>query len=222
MGAFENLLGRTFERLLVEERAGSTASGSALWQCWCVCGNTVVVAAGHLKSGHTTSCGCASSRTTIAARSRTHGEAPRGQDTAEHRTWGAMMTRCYNENVRSYKRYGGRGITVCDRWHTYEDFLADMGRRPGPGYSIERKKAELGYFKDNCEWATVLTQARNKTSTRRVIYDGREMCIGELAELTGQPYMRLWTRIVEYGWSAERAVLPVDARRGDGHARHAA
>lgn len=74
----------------------------------------------------------------------------------------------------------------------------------------------------NCEWATVLTQARNKTNNRRVIYLGREMCIGELAALTEQPYMRLWARIVIYGWSAERAVLPVDARRGDGHARHAA
>lgn len=222
MGALENLLGRTFEHLLVEERVGSDRWGSALWQCWCLCGSVIVVTAGRLKSGHTTSCGCLSSRVTVGERSRTHGEAPRGRATAEHRIWAAMLTRCYNENVRSYHRYGGRGITVCDRWRTsYENFLVDMGRRPGPGYSIERKKNNEGYSKDNCEWATTKTQARNKSTTRRVTYAGREMCIGELAEITGQSYPRLWTRIVEYGWAPERAAAAIDYRRKD-YARDAA
>jgi hypothetical protein len=130
-----------------------------------------------------------------------------------------MLRRCYNKNVRAYKDYGGRGITVCHRWHKFENFLADMGRRPGPGYSIERKKNELGYSKDNCVWATSKEQSRNRRSTRFVVYNGRKMSIGELIELTGAPYLRTWTRIVKYGWSAEEAVSMADGRRREQDAR---
>jgi hypothetical protein len=145
MGAFEDLTLQTFGRLKVEERTGTSSCGSALWQCWCLCGNTCIVPSGHLKSGHTTSCGCLSSRLTVGDLSRTHGDAPRGHQSLEYGIWAGMLRRCYNKNVRAYKDYGGRGITVCHRWHKFENFLADMGRRPGPGYSIERKKNELGY-----------------------------------------------------------------------------
>lgn len=88
---------------------------------------------------------------------RTHGKT----DTPAYKSWEAMKRRCLNKNQLSYSRYGGRGITICDRWMSFENFLADMGERP-TGMSIERKDNDKGYNANNCIWGTVEQQARNK------------------------------------------------------------
>lgn len=210
-----DLTGRVFGRLTAQQRVGSSASGQALWRCLCACSKICIVAATNLKSGNTTSCGCRRREVARAAATR-HGMS----QLPEQGVWATMLSRCFNANCRSYRHYGGRGITVDPRWlgeHGYENFLEDMGRRPGPGYSIERKNNALGYSKENCAWATYKQQARNTRSNRRVTYDGREMCLAELAELTGVPYQRLRNRISVYGWSTEDAVSLSAWPRRDAH-----
>jgi hypothetical protein len=101
----------------------------------------------------------------LAARTK-HGAYAGGKETPEHYTWRTMHARCKNPNAASYPHYGGRGISVCIRWGKFENFLADMGPRPGPGYSLERKNTQQGYRPSNCRWATRSEQQKNKTTTR--------------------------------------------------------
>src|SRR5687767_2577918 len=85
---------------------------------------------------------------------------------AEYRSWSGIKQRCLNAGNPAYPKYGGRGIAVCERWHgDFEAFLADMGPRPGPGYSIDRIDNSRGYEPDNCRWATYFQQARNTRAT---------------------------------------------------------
>lgn len=80
-----------------------------------------------------------------------------------HVMWAGMLSRCYNANSENYKYYGGRGITVCNRWHNFRFFVEDMGQKPTPGHSIERRDNDLGYFPDNCKWATSSEQCSNRS-----------------------------------------------------------
>jgi hypothetical protein len=101
-----------------------------------------------------------------SARFRKHGM----KGSPEYRTWKAMKTRCFNPNSQYFSCYGGRNITVCERWaNSFESFYADMGPKPGPGYSIERKDNSLGYAPSNCRWATAKEQrAKTTAGTSRV------------------------------------------------------
>lgn len=93
----------------------------------------------------------------------THGEAGR---TPEHKAWLNLRNRCFSPRSPKYANYGGRGITVCERWDTFEQFLADMGRRPGPGYSIDRIDNDGNYEPGNCRWATYIEQNNNRRPAR--------------------------------------------------------
>lgn len=101
----------------------------------------------------------------IAARTK-HGAYSNGVEAPEHYVWRTMLARCYNQNANSYQYYGARGITVCASWHSYDSFIADMGKRPSAEYSLERKNLQLGYSADNCKWATRSEQQKNKSTTR--------------------------------------------------------
>lgn len=161
-----NLAGTRFGRLVVLRLSRTNKSGNACWQAECDCGNVVVVASGELRKGSVRSCGCLRQEhaATVGRKTRTtHGETVDGHTTVEYQTWKNMHVRCENPKVREFPRYGGRGITVCERWHSFENFLADMGRRPGAGLSIDRYPNNNGnYEKSNCRWATAKQQASNR------------------------------------------------------------
>jgi hypothetical protein len=132
------------------------------WKCRCTCGNEMTATSSDLGSGNTQSCGCFM-RDRVRETSTTHGHTSGGW-TATFRAWSGMKTRCYNPNTKSFKHYGGRGITVCKRWYdSFENFLADMGEKP-VSMSLDRIDNERGYAPDNCRWATASEQNKNRRS----------------------------------------------------------
>lgn len=137
---------------------------------------------------------------------RKHGQAIPGQRGPTYRSWETMKARCNNPNDPSYSDYGGRGITVCDRWSSsFINFLEDMGERP-KATTLDRIKVDGNYEPSNCRWSDAATQARNKRSNRFVTFGGKRVPLVVVAEATGVPYQRLHERIVRRGWDVERAV----------------
>lgn len=123
-----------------------------------------------------------------------------------------MLDRCLNPKADNYKHYGGRGITVCDRWLEVENFIADMGERP-PGFSLERLDGNKGYSKDNCVWADRKTQARNKRTNVVGTFKGKTATLIEHCEDAGLTYATVYNRLHNLGWSLEKALTtPIRAR----------
>jgi hypothetical protein len=161
--------GLRFGRLVIMERLGIVNKQRHV-SCLCDCGTVKSVALPSLKNGLTKSCGCFRRETSRArgGMSRTHGHSGGGKSTRVYRAWAGMLTRCLTPTNRAFPNYGGRGITVCERWMTFENFLNDMGE-PGPGESLDRIDNDLlvdSYSKANCRWATTRIQGRNRRSTR--------------------------------------------------------
>lgn len=162
-----DVTGQRFGRLVAISRAHQRYEdkGGWCWRCRCDCGETIITRLDALLSGATQSCRCLQIENTVKA-NLTHGDARKGLLTTEYKCWIAMMQRCYNPNCSSFKYYGARGIKVCKRWHKFENFLADMGRRP-QGLTIERMNNDGPYAKWNCKWATHTEQMNNTRRTRR-------------------------------------------------------
>lgn len=126
---------------------------------------------------------------------RTHGKSR----WPEYRTWRAMKERCYNPNHIVYRYYGGRGIRVCDQWlHSFENFIADMGRRPSSGYSIDRIDCDGDYSPNNCRWATIAEQRKNKRSAIILTFRGQKMCLADWARILGIHWVSLHERLQKY------------------------
>ena len=120
--------------------------------------------------------------------------------------WYSMHQRCYRPSVRSYHRYGGRGIRICDEWREdFAAFLAYVGKAPSRAHSIDRKDNNGHYEPGNVWWTTAKPQARNSTAARPITFDGRTMCIAEWSEVTGIKAVTLRRRL-RYGWSIERTL----------------
>lgn len=128
---------------------------------------------------------------------------PDGRQTKEAKAWKAMIERCYLPTNASYHRYGGRGITVCERWLSdYRNFLSDMGRSPA-GHSLDRVDPNGNYEPGNCRWATPIQQSQNRCNTPMVEYQGAFMPLIEAARASGLKYVTLWQRYSK-GWRDNR------------------
>lgn len=214
MTAFEDLTGMKFGRLTTRRRADR--KGRVHWDCDCDCGGTSNVGAGMLKSGNTRSCGCLQ-KEIIARIARnqtngrlTHGEGSYGRRTPEYGAWIGMLQRCYNPRTARYNRYGGRGIVVCEHWReAYENFLADMGRRPAAGYSIDRIDNDGNYEPGNCRWASRVVQVRNSTRCKLVTVNGVSMTPSEWAEHLGCSLPSLWSRAKRRNGDFAAAILSI-------------
>jgi hypothetical protein len=166
MSAARNLAGLKFGRLTVMRRAGRQRR-SLMWVCVCDCGVERSVRGTALTTGNTTSCGCAK-RELMALVGRSNGT-HRLSRIPEYAVWVAMRHRCYTKKNPRFKYYGALGVSVCDRWRNdFEAFLADVGRRPSPGHSIDRYPDNNGnYEPGNVRWATTIEQRRNRRDFTR-------------------------------------------------------
>ena len=209
---------RTFITILAGEKFGRWTAIHPVagckrkkWVCRCDCGTKErAVQPSCLISGSSQSCGCLH-REIVSSMAKTmrlkHG-ASRGHGTRAYMAWGTMLKRCTNKNSKKYKDYGGRGITVCQRWTGdagFANFLSDMGE-PEPGMSIDRKDNNAGYSPENCRWATAKEQARNRRVSLLVSMNGKTQLLIEWCEQLGMRYKTVHSRIRNLGWDAVKAL----------------
>lgn len=206
MGQFLNLTGQRFGALVAKEYLGFWR-GNSWWRCLCDCGVSKVFTRSNLrsKSRPAGSCGCR--RVSKCGK-------PVGQHgLTNHPTyhiWGHMINRCTNPKNSGWKNYGGRGITVCERWLSVQNFIADMGERP-PGTTIDRINNDLGYSPDNCRWASPREQSRNSRRNRWLTFKGKTQCLQDWARELGINRTTLSHRLKKH--SVELALA------GDGYER---
>lgn len=186
-----NLTGRVFGSLTVTRPTELRCGEFVVWECRCVCGTVLNVVSRNLLRGKD-NCGCVKT-----ARATKPGR--------EYRIWTDLRNRCTNPNNRRFARYGARGISVCDRWRSFDAFLEDMGPCPA-GMSIERKDNDGPYSPDNCRWATTKEQQRNFSRNRWLTLNGVTKCLEDWGLDTGLSADTIAARIDVLNWSVEDAL----------------
>lgn len=194
-----NLAGQVFGSITVLSQA--TFKAPIKWLCKCQCGNTAEIRTNNLRRGKTKSCGCMSREKVT-----THGLSR----TPTYKSWDGMIQRCFNPANDGYRRYGAQGITVCERWMSFEHFFQDMGERP-PRMTLDRIDGTKGYYLENCRWATKTTQSINRKCTIFLTHLGKTMCLAEWARhLNMSPGVIEWRR--RNGNSIEDILRPLNTR----------
>lgn len=159
----QNLNGLRFGRLVVLEYSHIGTHRRRMWKCICDCGTQHTVAEVNLQNGNSSSCGCLKLERQKAATTK-HGLSEDQNVKREYKSWVQMRHRCSCQTHHAYQHYGGRGITYCERWNDFSNFLHDMGPRPN-GTSLERKEVDGPYEPSNCYWATPEQQSNNRRKT---------------------------------------------------------
>lgn len=197
-----DIAGQRFGRLVALGPVGRARGREIIWECRCDCGALTSLKVGSLRSGTTRSCGCLQ-RELLANRVRQHGDT----GSPEFRAWQAMKTRCGNRKQPHYNNYGGRGITVCERWrNSFDAFLEDMGPKPSDKHSLDRIDNEKSYSPENCRWTTRFTQSRNHRRNRLLTINGRTQCFADWCNEYGIKQETARARIDRYGWSETDAL----------------
>lgn len=195
---FRDLTDQTFTRLTVKGIIDFDTKHRPIWLCQCICGNWVRTTTNQLTSGNTKSCSCLQKEINIRRLTK-HGKS----HTSEYIAWKQMRKRCQNPADSSFHNYGERGITICDKWQTFEGFYEDMGERP-EGMTVERQDNELGYSLDNCVWGNRTIQARNKRTTLQITYQNRTQPLAVWCEELNLTYEFIYHRL-HRGWTPEQA-----------------
>lgn len=133
--------------------------------------------------------------------------------TSEYKSWVELRARCNDPKNKSFKHYGGRGITVCPTWSTFEQFYADMGPRPA-GMTLDRRDNNGPYSKANCRWATPLEQTRNRRNAITLCLDGETLALQDWCRRFGADYSTVHSRIFKHGWELRRALTTPKLTRG--------
>lgn len=175
---------------------------SRYWLFQCACGKYKEAPLAQVRYGRTLSCGCLldEQRERFGQSNVSH----KMSKTATYKSWSQMIDRCTNDKCRIYPDYGGRGISVCERWRSFDNFYADMGDRPDQT-SIDRIENNGNYEPGNCKWSTRTDQCNNRRSNKYYKYKGETATIAEFAVRHGIGKGTLWAR-VKSGWSIEDAI----------------
>jgi hypothetical protein len=204
MAAFIDLTGAKFGRLTVLglDQEKSTKKRK-YWVCLCDCGTQCSKYGGNIKAEKVKSCGCLVKEVQleIAAKRKlfTH------EQLKMRHIWQLIMRRCYNPQDCTYKYYGGRGITVCERWHDFNLFYEDMSPR-FPGFSLDRIANNEGYSFENCRWTDAKTQANNRRSNRLEVIDGVTKTVAEWCELYEIENPSMVYQRLKRGWTMHDAL----------------
>jgi len=203
-----NIIGLKFGRLTVISFSHRNHLHKRCYKCKCSCGNEKVIESQSITDGRTRSCGCLHDEV-AGNRARTHGKS----GSATHGIWQGMMNRCFTKSNEHYSRYGGRGITVCERWLKFENFLEDMGERPD-GLTIDRIDGNKNYSPDNCRWATWSEQRANQARNAFGTYQGETLCAAHWAKRinTSKTTIARWLRT---GRTVEDVALRFGWKRND-------
>ncbi len=209
-----NLTGTKHNRLLCIGPAGIDIHGNSLWLFRCDCGNQIVAIGSRVKNGYIKSCGCLPIEKArdnckkLGIKSKTHGVS----GSKQYGVWCAMLRRCENKNVGSYKYYGGRGIKVCKRWHSFENFWKDMGSTYRDGLEIDRIDNNGNYEPKNCRWVTKKEQMNNCRRNKLISFGGKSLTMSEWQEQTGISQKTIRNRLLA-GWSV-RDTLTIKPKIG--------
>ena len=204
MSATKEMIGLKFNRLLVVDEAGRSKNRKKMWRCVCDCGNETTVRGDHLRRGCIRSCGC--------EKTNAYGVSALDSKSPLVSTFMNMIYRCEDPKHKAYYRYGKRGISVCKEWHDFRVFekwaIAHGWHR---GLELDRIDNNGNYTPTNCRIATRAENMRNTSVCVRTLYKGKELCLAEIADLSGVKYATVYARY-QYGWRGESLGLPVQKR----------
>lgn len=185
MSNIRDLTGMRFGRQIAIRQAGKNAYGNILWLCKCDCGNEHTVASGKLVSGKSKSCGCLAEDVRRAMLTK-HGITSHGKKPRTFIIWNGMKARCFNPKCISYKSYGGRGITICDEWLTFENFHKwAINNGYSDGLQIDRIDNNGNYEPNNCQWVNAHDNRVKQRKNRYITVSGETRTISDWIRVTG-------------------------------------
>lgn len=213
-----DMVGKRFGRLVIIKEADYYIRNRPAWVCRCDCGSIATLPGAAVRFGNTRSCGCLHDE---IRRSLTykHGGRRRDRQHPLYNTWQHMRQRCHDPKSPSYQWYGAKGITVCDRWMSFECFLEDMEESffehvqeyGKSNTSLDRKENDKGYSPDNCRWATWTEQSNNTSNNINLTFNGKTQSVAKWSRELNINYQTLIMRVTR-GWDVAR-VLTVPVRK---------